>query len=296
MSLEPTPIKALLPRPATVHAATPFGGLALLDPTSIASTAPAFAGNGPLTAGIAFAPEAMAPHQPAAADAPADPAPNVSLADVSEPDVPEPAGPAIPLPLPRPVFATPNARAVPLPSRRLAALESVAPEAPPAPAPSGFFEKMFGQARPSLPALAYAAPDDAGLTGRPTSPDRWTAVYNIATHTVTLPSGARLEAHSGLGARLDDPRSITEHMRGATPPALYDLTLRDGLFHGVQALRLTPLDPNATYGRMGLLAHSFMLGPRGDSNGCVVFRDYQAFLAAYESGQIHRLAVVTGAS
>jgi len=61
----------------------------------------------------------------------------------------------------------------------------------------------------------------------------------------------------------------------------------------VQALRLIPLDEGKTFGRTGLLAHSFMLGPRGDSNGCVSFRNYNAFLQAYESHQIKRLVVVT---
>ena len=46
------------------------------------------------------------------------------------------------------------------------------------------------------------------------------------------------------------------------------------------------------YGRAGLLAHPFMLGPNGDFNGCVSFKDYNAFLRAYESGQIKKLAVV----
>jgi Tlde1 domain len=36
-----------------------------------------------------------------------------------------------------------------------------------------------------------------------------------------------------------------------------------------------------------------MLGPNGDSNGCVSFKDYDAFLRAYQSGQIKRLAVVS---
>jgi hypothetical protein len=80
-------------------------------------------------------------------------------------------------------------------------------------------------------------------------------------------------------------------MRGATPPTVYALTPREQLFHGVQALRLTPLGGNV-YGRAGLLAHTFMLGPNGDSNGCVSFRNYRAFLEAYQNGQIRRLAVV----
>jgi hypothetical protein len=37
-----------------------------------------------------------------------------------------------------------------------------------------------------------------------------------------------------------------------------------------------------------------MLGPRGDSNGCVAFRNYRAFLQAYQSGEIRHLKVVSG--
>ena len=46
------------------------------------------------------------------------------------------------------------------------------------------------------------------------------------------------------------------------------------------------------YGRAGLLAHTSLLGPDGDSNGCVSFRNDTAFLHAYKSGQIKRLVVV----
>jgi hypothetical protein len=35
-----------------------------------------------------------------------------------------------------------------------------------------------------------------------------------------------------------------------------------------------------------------MLGPNGDSNGCVSFRDYGAFLRAYKQGKVKRLVVV----
>jgi len=35
-----------------------------------------------------------------------------------------------------------------------------------------------------------------------------------------------------------------------------------------------------------------MLGPNGDSNGCVSFRNYDAFLQAYLRGEVKRLAVV----
>ncbi len=156
------------------------------------------------------------------------------------------------------------------------------------------FERLFGKPAPFV--LAYAAPDTAGLGGgqEVTVPryDRWTAVYDISAHTVYLPDGTKLEAHSGLGPWLDDPRYTNEKMRGATPAAVYDLRPREGLFHGVQALRLIPTDQTKVFGRAGLLAHSFMLGPNGQSNGCVSFRNYYAFLHAYLSGEIKRLAVV----
>jgi hypothetical protein len=110
---------------------------------------------------------------------------------------------------------------------------------------------------------------------------------------VYLPDGTKLEAHSGLGDKLDDPSSAKIRMRGVTPPHIYELKPREALFHGVPALRLTPIGgEEAIYGRSGLLAHSFMLGPNGDSNGCVSFRDYNAFLNAYRNQGIKKLAVV----
>ena len=51
-------------------------------------------------------------------------------------------------------------------------------------------------------------------------------------------------------------------MHGATPPNVYDLELREELFHGVRALRLIPQDERNVFGRAGLLAHTFMLGPK----------------------------------
>ena len=174
---------------------------------------------------------------------------------------------------------------------RVAAAES-------APERSGFFrsifEKLFG--KPAPVTLAYAATDDAGMSAANTSLggryDRFTAVYDISAHTVYMPDGTRLEAHSGLGSRLDDPRYADERMHGVTPPNIYDLELREAPFHGVRALRMIPQDESKTFGRSGLLAHTYMLGPNGDSNGCVSFRNYDAFLQAYLNQKIKRLAVV----
>ena len=199
------------------------------------------------------------------------------------------------------------------PSIAIAELENDAPVVPPA-APQdnrSFFEKLFGAPQASLQAskhvLAYAAPEDSifdnakGIFGSAKSIasnpsnhyDQWTAVYDVAAHTVYLPNGARLEAHSGLGSRLDDPRYVSERMRGATPPNVYALQPREQPFHGVRALRLTPIGNGSVYGRTGLLAHTYMLGPHGDSNGCVSFKNYNAFLQAYQNGEIKRLAVVS---
>jgi hypothetical protein len=156
------------------------------------------------------------------------------------------------------------------------------------------FERLFG--KPAQVTLAYAAPEDGSLdTGRNLSASRYdgsTAVYDIAAHTVYLPDGTKLEAHSGYGRWLDDPDHTDLRMRGPTPVAVYDLQLREGLFHGVRALRLIPEDETKVFGRSGLLAHTFMLGANGQSNGCVSFRNYDAFLQAYLRGEIKRLAVV----
>jgi hypothetical protein len=46
------------------------------------------------------------------------------------------------------------------------------------------------------------------------------------------------------------------------------------------------------FGRDGMLAHTYMLGPSGQSFGCVSFRDYHAFLQAFLEGEVNRLIVV----
>jgi hypothetical protein len=133
---------------------------------------------------------------------------------------------------------------------------------------------------------------DAEGSNAPSDADSHTAIYDIAAHMVYLPNGQRLEAHSGLGGHLDDPRYVSEKDRGPTPPNMYELSLRERLFHGVRAIRLTPVGGGNMYGRDGILAHTYMLGPNGQSNGCVSFRDYSAFLNAYLNGDINRLVVV----
>ncbi|WFU19596.1 DUF2778 domain-containing protein [Bradyrhizobium sp. CB3481] len=165
-------------------------------------------------------------------------------------------------------------------------------------------EKLWGKPQ-SNSLLAYASAD-ASVTGsiidtRSQNPmlggsppyDRQTAVYDISAKMVYLPDGTRLEAHSGLGSRMDDVRSAHVRMQGVTPPHIYELKPREALFHGVPALRLTPLGgQDKIFNRDGLLAHTYMLGPSGQSNGCVSFKDYYAFLDAYKNKGIRRLAVL----
>ena len=149
--------------------------------------------------------------------------------------------------------------------------------------------------------LAYAKPDvPAGGVGRAfkdlfATPGMGggVAVYDIAAKTVYMPDGSRLEAHSGIGPMADQPRYANRKNVGPTPPGTYDLKLRESRFYGVEAIRLTPTSGSNQYGRDGLLAHSYLLrGGRAESHGCVAFKDYARFLAAYKKGKIKRLVVV----
>lgn len=145
--------------------------------------------------------------------------------------------------------------------------------------------------------LAYAKPDSpaggGGVFGNLfTKPGSGVAVYDISAKTVYMPDGSRLEAHSGLGSMADQARYANRKNAGPTPPHTYDLRLRESRFHGVEALRLTPIDGKNKYGRDGFLAHTYLLrGRRGESSGCVVFKDYASFLAAFKKGKIKRLVV-----
>ena len=162
------------------------------------------------------------------------------------------------------------------------------------------FEKLFGKLKSQGPSLAFASADASvtGSLGRValihsnsalggSAPyDRSTAVYDISAHMVYMPDGTKLEAHSGLGSRLDDPKFVHVRMQGATPPHVYELEPREALFHGVPALRLNPVGgEDAIFGRSGLLAHTYMLGPNGDSNGCVSFKDHKRSAGFQRNGE-----------
>jgi hypothetical protein len=190
------------------------------------------------------------------------------------------AVPSIPIPRPRPSEASVIAAAHDV----TPAIDSDRQEDP------TLLEKLSGMFK--LASLRptdgiFAAKPDLGALGY----DGETAVYDISAHALYLPDGSKLEAHSGIGDIRDDPNHVSEARVGATPPAVYELKPREQLFHGVQALRMNPVEGSAL-GRTGLLVHSYMLGPNGDSNGCVSVRDYDRFLAAYQRGDVKRLAVV----
>jgi hypothetical protein len=242
---------------------------------------------------------------------PAIPSTAGALAENLQPAPPQ-AAPQLddgaPLPPRRPAeFESPIGRGSPsrAPARELAQQnrKSAALEATPSDS-STLFDRFFGalqasEPKPSTPALAYAAPETSILDNARkllSSPlqgyGEQTAVYDISAHTVYLPDGTKLEAHSGLGDKFDDPRYVHVRMRGSTPPHTYELSLRERPFHGVKALRLTPVGEGHIFGRAGLLAHTYMLGPRGDSNGCVSVKNYDVFLRAFQNGQIKRLVVV----
>lgn len=202
---------------------------------------------------LLFEPKALALNTEPTIERPVKRAPIVVTPQLPAPAPAQIAG-DVPLPLPRPLPAAPEiAMAVP----------SVAPRA---------------QARNG----AFALPDV----------DSRTAIYDISARTVYLPGGRKLEAHSGLGDKMDNPRYVGVKNRGPTPPNVYNLTLREQPFHGVRAIRMTPIDDNNMFGRDGILAHSYMLGPSGQSNGCVSFSDYAAFLRAYMNGEVERMVVV----
>jgi len=237
-----------------------------MSPVAAPGIAQATAQHRPLPALPPMAPESAAPANPYVAQL--DPGSSSRPTRVSlAPDLPAqdalPTKPAVSSLLARPPASLPS------PKSSVSPLPEAAPLPPPRPVQL------------------------ASLTGSPAGPfDRWTAVYDLTAHIVYMPDGTKLEAHSGLGDRLDDPYHVDEPDRGATPPHMYELTAREQLFHGVQALRLNPVGGGGIFGRAGLLAHPYMLGPNGDSNGCVSFKNYDAFLQAFQNGEVKRLAVV----
>jgi hypothetical protein len=207
-----------------------------------------------------------------------------------------PKEPTIDLPAPPSVSAVPVPRSRPVEASRPVETNLELKNSPGAQPENRTLLQRLSDLLPGRVTLASLAPDGGLFRQGPDLAslgyDNATAVYDITARAVYMPNGSILEAHSGLGSLMDDPGHVNEPMVGATPPNVYDLKPRERLFHGVQALRMTPVGDNSVPGRSGLLAHSYMLGPKGDSNGCVSIRDYEKFLRAYTNGEIKRLVVV----
>ena len=196
-----------------------------------------------------------------------------------------------------------EAAAVPMPRSRPAEA-AVALKIDPQPAPTSDERTLFDKIAdlklanlvPMKFTLASLTPNDGLFSEKKDLSalgyDSQTAVYDISARAVYMPNGVKLEAHSGLGGLMDNPAYVDRRMVGATPPNIYDLKPREKLFHGVAALRMTPVGENEMHGRTGLLVHSYLLGPNGDSNGCVSIKEYDRFLAAYNNGEVKRLVVV----
>jgi hypothetical protein len=202
----------------------------------------------------------------------------------------------------RSAAAAPPATAPRAAARSVVAQIAPKPAAPQQAAPKRSPDARFQLASASDTALplGYAPTDSVKSSLRgPTPKDAdpladlsRTAIYDISARTVYLPNGRRLEAHSGLGDHMDDIRYVHMRMTGPTPPNVYQLRMRESLFHGTRAIRLIPTDDSKMHGRAGILAHPYLLGPNGQSNGCVSFSNYAEFLDAYERGEINRLVVV----
>ena len=119
--------------------------------------------------------------------------------------------------------------------------------------------------------------------------DRQTAVYDISAHMVYLPNGTALEAHSGLAGDLDDPRlARKERDRGVTPPDIYNLQPRGRhVPWRARAALHARVDETKVFGRSGLFAHTYMLGPNGQSNGCVSFKRLRRLSAGLRKPRDH---------
>lgn len=193
---------------------------------------------------------------------------------------------SVPLPAMRPERPAAVARVAPQPSPEpVRAPQPITPREP---------QTELAYAKPEKPTFSWGnifgrSPATSALPGVGSG----IAVYDIDAATVYMPNGARLEAHSGLGAMVDDPRYVKTKNRGPTPPGVYNLVMREHLFHGVEAVRLLPADGVNPFGRNGLLAHTYMLrGGKAESNGCVVFKDYKKFLKAFKAGHVTQIVVV----
>lgn len=198
-----------------------------------------------------------------------------------------------------PVFEdTPSEAPVPQSRPRDVVASAPAPEAEPADERKTPKQQTLAYARPDAPAESRPS---GGLGrslrnlfgGGGTKNNAGVAVYDISAAKVYMPDGSVLEAHSGIGKMADNPRYVHVKMNGPTPPHTYNLRMRESRFHGVEAIRMLPVDGKNKYGRDGFLTHSYLLrGGREESHGCIAFADYPRFLAAFKQGKVRQIVVV----
>ena len=292
------------PHPAKTHGATDKSSSPA--PERFASTPAASADQPPVMLAYAPVPQASG----AAWSALLVPSPEDDLAslpdsegmldgeDVEDPDYEE-AMPEVPVPQSRPRDADPRASA------------TAKPDQPTTEKPGGRTadeaqKQTDKRDKAKRQKLSYAKPVEPTerkrggigqalrslLNGGPEAGDG-VAVYDISAARVYMPDGSVLEAHSGIGKMADNPRYAHVKMNGPTPPHTYDLKMREKRFHGVEALRMLPVDGKNKHGRDGFLTHSYLLrGGRAESHGCVAFKDYDRFLRAFKQGKVKRLVVV----
>lgn len=204
------------------------------------------------------------------------------------------------------------------PSEEDTALAPEADDAVPSAVPLPSVRPLLGKAEPEdkpgktvtlqkPTKLAFAMPEDPTrekggvgkalrkLFGAAPRPGNGVAVYDISAARVYMPDGSVLEAHSGIGKMADNPSYTHVRMNGPTPAHTYNLRMRETRFHGVEAIRMLPVDGKNKYGRDGFLTHSYLLrGGRAESHGCVAFKDYNKFLAAFKQGKVKQIVVVPG--
>ena len=275
-----------------------------LDDTAIATRqapkAPVLAavqpdGAGPVVDEAAPAPVVLAyadPSPGAASDAFA--ALSLPTPDVADPmtDIQVELPSAVPLPVIRPARKAGQPAAVEQPGEPDDAAEQQSEEKPTLARPEKPVEARVAALPPST------KKDKSGfslrnLFGGTTRAGNGVAVYDISAARVYMPDGSVLEAHSGIGEMADDPRYAHVKMNGPTPPHTYVLKMRERRFHGVEAIRMLPVDGRNKHGRDGFLTHSYLLrGRTAQSHGCVAFKDYPKFLNAFKSGKVTRMVVV----
>ena len=166
-------------------------------------------------------------------------------------------------------------------------------------------EKMFDQ-RPasgpqaSGPALAYAVPE-GGVTGIARSVisggqsgyNRRTAIYDISAHTVYLPNGAT--AGGAFGSRRRDRTiraSCMKECAGRRHQMFTSLLRANSFFMGFKRCVSNPSARAIFSDAPDFWRILICSCANGASNGCVSFKNYDAFLQAYQNGEIKHLAVV----